>query len=74
MPASDDDWHRARALLAARLLAAADARNTSLTVIQRDVLVPLEFDVMSAKAYQSAPQLVIVVLRALTDKDRRRRA
>jgi hypothetical protein len=75
MPASVDDWHRARALLAARLLAAAGARDTSLTVIQRDVLVPLELDVMSAKiAYRSAPQLVIGVLRVLSDKNRRRRA
>jgi hypothetical protein len=75
MPAYVDDWHRARALLAARLLTDAGAGDTSLEMIQRDVLVPLELEVVSSRvAYRSAPQLVIGVLSALSDTDRRRRA
>ena len=75
MPAGVDDWHRARALLAARLLTGADAGDTSLAMIQRNVLVPLELEVMSSRiAYRRAPQLVIGVLSALSDIDRRRRA
>ena len=69
-PAGTDDWHRARSLLAARLLAGVAAGDTSLAVIQRDVLVPLEFKIMSSRtAYcWSHSQLVTVVLSALAER------
>jgi hypothetical protein len=72
--AGTDDWHRARSLLAARLLAAVASGDTSLTVIQRDVLVPLEFAIISSRTADcwSPAQLVTVVLDALADTDRRR--
>jgi hypothetical protein len=73
MPAGSDNWHRARSLLAARLFANAAAGGTSLAEIQRDVLVPLELEMISSRTVDrwDPPQLVIGVLGALSDRDRR---
>jgi hypothetical protein len=74
MPAGSDNWHRARSLLADRVLADAVADGSSLAEIQRDVLVPLELETISSRtAYRwDPPRLVIGVLGALSDADRRR--
>jgi hypothetical protein len=71
-PLGSDDWHRARSLLAAKLLAAIGSSDTSLVAIQRYVLVPLEFEIISSgTAYWSPARLVTTVLGALADTDRR---
>jgi hypothetical protein len=71
---SGSHWHQARRFLAGELLDASTSGRVSLADLQRDVLVPIELDVLSCRgADQWQPgQLVSGLLDALPDERSRR--
>jgi hypothetical protein len=72
---SGSAWHQARRFLACELLDATTGGRTSLAELQRDVLVPIELDVLSCPGadHWQPGQLVSGLLGALPDKRSRPR-
>jgi hypothetical protein len=68
-----DRWRQARAFVAGELVDLIDAGRVSLAEFQRDVLMPLELDVMSCRAADqwSPGQLAAGLLGALPDRSGR---
>ena len=62
-----DEGHQARAFVAGELVDLVDEGGVDLEVFQREVLMPLELDVIAcpAAAGWSAPELVSALLRVL---------
>lgn len=67
-----EGWERARSFVAAELVDAVDASDTSMDDVQREVLVPLELDVLQCCSSDTwtAGQLVLGLLRVLPGTDR----
>jgi hypothetical protein len=74
-PPGSDRWRQARAFVAAELVDRIDSGRVSLAEFQRDVLMPLELDVMSCRAADqwSPGQLAGGLLAALPDRSSRAR-
>jgi hypothetical protein len=68
------DWRRARSFLAGEVLDLVATGQTTLAALQRDVLVPLELDLVSrhATARWRPGDLVTAVLAALPERSQRR--
>ena len=74
LPGSDR-WRQARAFVAGELVDLIDAGRVSLAEFQREVLMPLELDVMSCRAADqwSPGQLAAGLLDALPERSTRAR-